>query len=145
MSSVTSMLRQVRAADSLPALLAGARQAFEAMLAEIQAWQDPDSALFTVYVMAAGYAADGLDAITAAPSLPPPAAAPPPALPADAPPLTAAAAAAAARSIVSLSRELAARLDPAGTAAPGPGDRDACAEAAGSARIVADLLGGALT
>jgi hypothetical protein len=142
MSSVTSMLRQVRAADSLPALLAGARQAFEAMLAEIQAWQDPGSALFTVYVMAAGYAADGLDAITAAPSLPPPAPAPPPALPADAPPLTAAA---AARSIVSLSRELAARLDPAGTAAPVPGDRDACAEAAGSARIVADLLGGALT
>ena len=137
MSSITGALRQVQRAAGLPGLLAAARQAFEVMLAEIEAWQDPDSALFTVYVMAAGYAADGRDAIVSAPSTPLLTPAPEP------DPLSASPSALlAAKAIVSLCRALADRLDPAAVAATEPGDRDALADAAASARVVADLLGG---
>jgi hypothetical protein len=139
MPPIDEALRQVQEAAGLPALLAAAARAFEVMLAEIQAWQDPDSALFTVYVMAAGYAADGRDAVLSAPSMPrqPRRPGPDPSQAAPSSPT----AASATGDLARLCQALAGRLGPA--AAPGSGDHEACAEAARSARVVAGLLGGA--
>jgi hypothetical protein len=140
MSSITDAARQVQAAADLPEELQAARHAFEEMLAEIQAWQDPDSPLFTPFVMSAGYAADGRDAILFAPSRPWPSA-----------PLgqvtairrpAEESAEQAAGALVALCDVLTAQLDQAAASAPGRDDREACREAAKSARIVRDLLAG---
>src|SRR5579863_9718576 len=62
---------RLQAAHSLEAILDAAYAAFEEMLTVIRAHQNPDDAMFVPFVMAAGFAAGGRDAILFAPSLPP--------------------------------------------------------------------------
>lgn len=140
MSSITDAARQVRDAADLPGALQAARHAFEGMLAEIQAWQDPDSPLFTAFVMAAGYAADGRDAILFAPSRPWSTAEPGQVTAIRRPAEETAEHAAGA--LAALCDVLIARLGQAAASASGHDDREACQEAAKSARIVRDLLAG---
>jgi hypothetical protein len=138
MTPVTSSARQVREAAGLPAVLEAARAAFEAMLAEIEARQDPASPMFAAFVMAAAPAADGRDAALFAPSLdwPPPGNRPGGGEPGPADD------AAAAGQLASLCRDLDARLAAAAGSAAVPADRAACRQAARRAREIADLLTG---
>jgi hypothetical protein len=140
MSSITDAARQVRDAADLPGALQDARHAFEGMLAEIQAWQDPDSPLFTAFVMAAGYAADGRDAMLFAPSRPWPSGQP--AQPAAVRGPAEETAEQAAGALVGLCDVVISRLGEVAASASGHDDREACAEAAKAARIVRDLLAG---
>src|SRR6202043_3720301 len=55
----------------LPAVLDAAYEAFEEMLRAIEDQQDPDGGAFAAFVMSGAAAANGRDALAAAPSLPP--------------------------------------------------------------------------
>jgi hypothetical protein len=140
MSSITDAARQLRDAADLPGALQAARHAFEEMLAEIQSWQEPDSPLFTAFVMAAGYAADGRDAMLFAPSRPWPSGQP--GQPAAARGPAEETAEQAAGAVVGLCDVLVSRLGQLAASAAGHDDREACLEAAKSARVVRDLLAG---
>lgn len=137
MDWITAAGARLEQAAGLPAILDAAYDVFEGMLAVIEAGQDPGSAAFTAFVMAAAPAANGRDAIAAAPSLPPAAdghLAGTPAIVS-----TEQAAAALAR----LSRILSSRLNEAVELSADVGDRTACAQAAHHAAAVCSLLGGA--
>ena len=70
MDTITAARARLEHATGLPAILDAAYDAFEDMLPAIEAQQDPGSAAFTAFVMSAASAANGRDAIAAAPSLP---------------------------------------------------------------------------
>ena len=141
MTSISGQAQRVRAAVGLPEVLESAWRAFECMLAEAEAHEDPATPLFPAFVLAATAAASGRDAVLLAPSLPwPPRDTPPgggqasgPAEPAEA----------GARALVSLCHALTSRLESAAGSAASSGDRDACRYAAGRARAIYDLLAGA--
>jgi len=141
MTSISGCAQRVRAAAGLPGLLEAAWRAFEAMLAEAEAHEDPATPLFPAFVLAATAAASGRDAVLLAPSLPWP--------PRDTEPGGGQAggagepAGAAARALVSLGQALISRLETAAGSAASSGDRDACRYAAGRAREICDLLAGA--
>ena len=138
MTSISWHARRVRAAAGLPEVLESAWRAFECMLAEAEAHEDPATPLFPAFVLAATAAANGRDAVLLAPSLPwPPRYTPPgggqvggPGEPARA----------AARALASLSQALISRLEAAAGSAASSGDRDACRYAADRARAICDLL-----
>jgi hypothetical protein len=141
MTSITWQVQRVRAAAGLSEVLESAWRAFECMLAEAEAHEDPATPLFPAFVLAATAAASGRDAVLLAPSLPwPPRDTPPGRGQADAPgePVRA-----AAWALASLSQALISRLETAAGSAVSSGDRDACRYAAGRARAICDLLAGA--
>src|SRR5580693_10509114 len=70
MDTITAAGARLERATGLPAILDAAYDAFEDMLPAIEAQQDPGSAAFTAFVMSGASAANGRDAIAAAPSLP---------------------------------------------------------------------------
>src|SRR5580704_8202217 len=141
MTLISCRAQQVRSAAGLPEVLESAWRAFECMLAEAEAHEDPATPLFPAFVLAATAAANGRDAVLRAPSLPwPPRDTPPgggrqvggPGEPAQ-----------AAWALASLSQALIFRLETAAGSAASSGDRDACRYAAGRARAIYDLLAGA--
>ncbi len=121
----------------LELLLATAHDAFEFLLTVTRDHQDPADGMFAAFVMSAASAADGRDALAAAPSLP----WPPPARPAGAAddfrPGTSAEVAAG---LAATSKQLAVRLAQAARTAPGAADRAACAEATWCATRIRELL-----
>lgn len=140
-TSINGQAQRVRAAEGLPGMLDCAWRAFECMLAEAEAHEDPATPLFPAFVMAATAAASGRDAVLLAPSLPWP--------PQDTRPGGGQAggpeepAGAAALALASLCQALIFRLEEAAGTAANSGDRDACRYAAGRAREICDLLTGA--
>jgi hypothetical protein len=70
MSSISQHGQRVRAAAGLPQVLESAWQAFECVMAEAEAHEDPATPLFPAFVLAATAAANGRDAVLLAPSLP---------------------------------------------------------------------------
>ena len=70
MDTITAAGARLEHATGLPAILDAAYDAFEDMLPAIEAQQDPGSFAFTAFVMSGASAANGRDAIAAAPSLP---------------------------------------------------------------------------
>ena len=131
--SIVASGERLEGAGSVAEVLDAAYDAFEEVMAAIDGSAEPGGGLFTAYVMAAGRAADGRDAIAAAPSLP------------------------AARRPVSgecrggkpdsaqlacLSRVIASRLAEYASLAAQAGDRTACRDGAHCAREVYALLAG---
>jgi hypothetical protein len=130
-------------AAKLPVILDAAYDTLEHMLLAIEHEQDPGGGAFAAFVMSGAAAANARDAVAAAPSLPP-AAASDALLPAgDAHAGGPAAAEEVAAALAGLSRLLASRLASAAAMPSGPGDQDACADAARHAADVCSLLGGA--
>jgi hypothetical protein len=138
LDTITVAGARLEHATGLPAILDAAYDAFEDMLPAIEAQQDPGSAAFTAFVMSAASAANGRDAIAAAPSLP---AAAPCVTTARAPAAVTAQQAAAA--LAGLSRVLVNRLNAAAGLSADAGDRTACASAARHAAVMCSLLEGA--
>jgi len=140
MSPIARSLQHLNSSASLPGVLDAACVAFETLLAEIRAHEDPDSPMFAALVMAAASAADGRDAVLLAPSLPWPPTPPEPELPAaaglaDGSPGVIELMAALCQALVSRLRQV------AGTAADSR-DQNACRAAIRSARAAGDLLAG---
>jgi hypothetical protein len=131
-TSISWQAQRVHAAAGLPEVLESAWRAFEYMLAEAEAHEDPATPLFPAFVLAATAAANGRDAVLLAPSLPWP--------PRDTPPGGGQAtrpqepARPAARALASLCQALISRLEASSA------DRDACRYAADRARAIYDLL-----
>lgn len=133
MTSIHQMHERLRSADGIEAVLDAAHDAFEGLLSIIRAHEDPADGLFIPLVMAAASAAEGRNAITFAPSLPPRRLHP---------------AAAAAElgdtnitvGLAALSGLLATRLMDAARDAPHRGDQAACRAAARCARDIRALL-----
>jgi hypothetical protein len=140
-TSISWQAQRVQAAAELPEVLESAWQAFECMLAEAEAHEDPATPLFPAFVLAATAAANGRDAVLLAPSLPwPPRDTTPTGGQADGPGEPAGV---AARGLASLCQALICQLEIAAGSAVSSGDRDACRYAAGRARAIYDLLAGA--
>ena len=138
MSPVLGPRERLQHATALTAVLEAAYDAFEQMLLAIRAHENPASGLFAAFVMTAASAADGRDAVAFAPSLPP---RPGTQAPGDGDGEPAEEnAEAIAESVAALSRLLAVRLAQAGSSAPDPGDRAACADAAWCAEHIYGLL-----
>ncbi len=141
MTSISWQAQRIHAAAGLPEVLESAWRAFECMLAEAEAHEDPATPLFPAFVLAATAAANGRDALLRAPSLPwPPRDTPHGSGQADGPgepaPET-------SRALASLSQALISRLETAAGSAARSGDRDACRYAVGRACAIYDLLAGA--
>ncbi|MFI5065314.1 MAG: hypothetical protein ACHP9Z_15260 [Streptosporangiales bacterium] len=145
MTQLTAVRDRLERADGLPALLEAAHQGFAVALAAMRAHEDPASEWFCGFVMAAAAAADGRDALLFAPSMPQRGSpgmrdlgTQPPAGRAvrDDP------AGSVAGDIAALCGLAAVRLARAASHAPDPGDQDACARAARSARQICELLAG---
>ena len=139
MSSIPAVRDRLERADSLPAVLDAAHDAFGSMLSAIRALEDPATALFIPLVMAAASAAEGRNALSFAPALP---SRPLPAAPTRDEPADATSVQVTAASLAALSELLAARLTDAARDAPGRGDQAACRDAARSARDIHALLTG---
>jgi|SRR5580704_7778568 hypothetical protein len=132
MTLISCRAQQVRSAAGLPEVLESAWRAFECMLAEAEAHEDPATPLFPAFVLAATAAASGRDAVLLAPSLPwPPRDTPPGAGQGGGPEEPAWA---AARALASLCHALISRLETAAGSAASSGDREACRHAADRAR-----------
>jgi hypothetical protein len=140
LDTITAAGARLEHATGLSAILDAAYDAFEDMLPVIEAQQDPGSAAFTAFVMSAVPAANGRDAIAAAPSLP--AAATHHAVTTGRTSATVTVAQAAA-ALAGLSRVLVSRLNAAADLSADVGDRAACASAARHAAAVCSLLEGA--
>jgi hypothetical protein len=128
-------------ASSLPALLAAAQDAFEAIMAAAWRQADTPAGFSTAMVYAATAAAEGRDAILAAPSLP----ARPPAVRSaslDHGNLTASSILDVAAAITAVCDGLVRRLTAAARDALSPGDRAACRAALLHARDIRQLLAG---
>jgi hypothetical protein len=139
MDTITAAGARLEHAARLPAILDAAYDAFEDMLPAIEAQQDPGSAAFTAFVMSGASAANGRDAIAAAPSLP---AAARRVVTTTSTPATVTAHQAAA-ALTGLSRVLVSRLNAAAGLSADAGDRTACASAAHHAAAICSLLEGA--
>ena len=127
-------------AAGVAAILDAAYEAFEEMLRAIEDQQDPAGGAFAAFVMSGAAAANGRDALAAAPSLPPAASGDLADAIAGSPrDLTTEDAALA---LAGLSQLLASRLTDAGDLPAGAGDRVACAQAARHAASICSLLGG---
>ena len=71
MDRIDTARARLEHASGLPAVLDAAYDAFEDMLGVIEAQQDPGGGAFAAFVMAGAAAANGRNAVAAAPSLPP--------------------------------------------------------------------------
>jgi len=139
MDTITAARARLEHATALPAILDAAYDAFEDMLPAIEAQQDPGSPAFTAFVMSGAPAANGRDAIAAAPSLP----AVTHHVDTTARTLATVTAAQAAAALTGLSHVLVSRLNAAAGLSANPGDRAACASAARHAAAICSLLEGA--
>jgi hypothetical protein len=135
-SRIISACDRLERADGLAAVLGASYEAFEGMLVAFRACEDPDTGLFAAFVMASASAADGRDAVAFAPSFP---------RRAGRKPVAGAGLGAGdiARAAAGACRVVADRLRRAAVSALDPGDRAACDQAAGCARRIGELLGGA--
>lgn len=132
MTSIAVVRGQLAAASDLPSVLDAAYSGFEYLLKVFRARESTAQNAFAAFVMSAGRAADGRDAVGFAPSLPPGV----PALP----PRDASSAALA--ELAALCADLASRLEQYVHPAVRPGDRTACRAAAEHARQIHQLLAG---
>lgn len=133
MTSIHQMHERLRSADGIEAVLDAAHDAFEGLLSIIRAHEDPADGLFIPLVMAAASAAEGRNAITFAPSLPP----------RRLHPATGVAELGDTNitvGLAALSELLATRLVDAARDAPYPSDQAACRAAARCARDIRALL-----
>jgi hypothetical protein len=138
MTHLARAQRRLRDSSDLGAVLDAAYEAFEAMLIAIRAHEDPGSVFFSRFMMAAGLAADGRDAIAFAPSILPPAnrdllgeEVPERATPER-----------IARLVSDLSQLARTQLNQSADQATDPADQDACDRAARCAAGIYDLLAG---
>lgn len=138
MASMTIVYERLQHADGIGPVLGAACQSFEAMLAALRVQEDPGSAFFASFVMAAVLAADGRDAAAFAPSMGRPHRTFQ-AGPADPP--RAASAESTAKTVADLAGLAASRLTQAVGQAADPDDRDACEQAARCAAGIHELLG----
>jgi hypothetical protein len=139
MDPIEAARARLEQAAGLPAVLDAAYEAFEEMLRAIEDQQDPAGGAFAAFVMSGAAAANGRDALAAAPSLPPAASGDLASVIAGSPrDLTTEDAAAV---LAGLSQLLASRLTDAGDLSPGAGDRIACTQAARHAVNICSLLG----
>lgn len=129
-----SSLRQQGA--GLPGTLAASFDAFEAIRHLARQCQDQEPDLFAAFMTTASAAADGRDAITTAPALPPP----DPATPQDNQPAPPTDPGTAADAIAALAALLARRLDHTTTLTSTTGDRIACQDAADAASQIHQLM-----
>ncbi len=127
---------RVRASASLPELLDAGFDAFEAIRSAARACEDRTPELFAAFMMAAGTATEGRNAVLAASSLPPGRGSPP------SHPLagTAADVGHIADDLAALAGLLASRLRHAAAAATTADDRAACHQAAQTAGEIHRLL-----
>jgi hypothetical protein len=139
LDTLTAVGARLEHATGLAAILDAAYDAFEDMLPAIEAQQDPGSAAFTAFVMSGASAANGRDAIAAAPSLPADAAR----RVTSARMPVAVTTQQAAAAVAGLSRGLVSRLNAAGGLSTDAGDRAACASAARHAAAICSMLEGA--
>ncbi len=140
MTRLTRAYERLQQTGDLPAVVAAAHEGFVAALTALRAHEDPDSAWFGEFVMAAASAADGRDALVFAPSMP--------ACRSPGTGLTDEnAAAGAARNvagdIAALCGLAAVRLAQAASEAADRGDQAACVRAARCAQRICELLAGA--
>ena len=70
MNRLTRAHQRLQEAGDLAAVIAAAHEGFAVALTALRAREDPDSAWFGEFVMAAASAADGRDALLFAPSMP---------------------------------------------------------------------------
>jgi hypothetical protein len=136
MTGIGSVRREVERAETAAELLDAAYQAFEALITAIRSCEDSGTAAVAPLAFAAAAAAEGRDAIAAAPSL----------LPAGSvsgvPVATGDEVAAVVTALSGLAGLLAGRLRRAAGTAATAGDRAACAAAARQAERVRVLLSG---
>jgi hypothetical protein len=137
---LTKAHQRLQEADDLAAVIAAAHEGFVAALTALRAQEDPDSAWFGEFVMAAASAADGRDALLFAPSMP---AAPRPGTLVTDEQAAAGTGGSVAGDIAALCGLAAVRLARAAVEAADPGDRAACERAARCAQRICELLAGA--
>jgi hypothetical protein len=139
MDQIESARVHLEQATGLPAVLDAAYDAFEQLLGALEEQEDRGGGAFAAFVMSATAAANGRDALAAAPSLPP----------APSGDLAAAAAGSfrglavedAAAVLARLSQLLSTRLADASGLSADLGDKVACAQAARHAASICSLLG----
>jgi hypothetical protein len=140
MDQIESARARVEQANGLPAVIDAAYDAFEQMLAAITIQQDRGGGAFAAFVMSGTAAANGRDALAAAPSLPPVSSGDLASVASQpAPDLSAEEAAAV---LANLSQLLSRRLTDASDHTADIADQVACVQAAGHAANVCSLLGG---
>lgn len=132
--------QRLQEAGDLAAVIAAAHEGFAAALTALRAHEDPDSAWFGEFVMAAASAADGRDALRFAPSMP--TTLRPGTTVADEK-AAAGIAGSVAGDIAALCGLAAVRLARAAGQASDPGDQAACERAARCAQRICELLAGA--
>jgi hypothetical protein len=135
MQETQSIQARLRDASSLPDTLAVSFDAFEVIRLAARSWVDRVPELFAAFMTTAGAAVEGREAITAAPSLPAGPAAEQPGLLAAGDSIDD-----AIDALAALGTLLESRLTQAGAAATIHADRVACAEAAGGARRIHQLM-----
>jgi hypothetical protein len=140
MDSINAARTGLEQAIGLPAVLDAAYHAFDQMLGAIKDQQDPSGGAFAAFVMSGAAAANGRDALAAAPSLPRAASG-------DLAETTAGSFHGltpedAAAVLAGLSQLLASRLNGACEPSADAADRIACAQAARHAASICSLLGG---
>jgi hypothetical protein len=138
MDQIESARVRLEQATGLPAVLDAAYEAFEEMLPALEEQQDRGGGTFAAFVMSGTAAANGRNALAAAPSLPP-------ALSGDlaavtAGPFSGRAAQDAAAILAQLSQLLSTRLTDASDLSADPDDKLACARAAHHAATICSLL-----
>ncbi len=138
MTPMAAARERLRQASGLAPILAGAHEAFGAMLAAIRSQEDPATGFFAAFMMAAALAADGRDAVAFAPAMPP-RRGHNAQVPED---VSAETAGQIAGAVVDLSSLVAVRLAQAAGQATDPDDREACRRAAWCTRGIQDLMAG---
>jgi hypothetical protein len=139
MDQIESARVRLEQAAGLPAVLDAAYEAFEEMIWALEEQEDRGGGAFAAFVMSGTAAANGRDALAAAPSLPL-------ALSGDLAAVSAErssrlAAEDAAAVLAQLSQLLSTRLTDASDLSADPGDKVACARAARHAASICSLLG----
>lgn len=129
--------RMIGGASTLPGLLAAAFDAFEVIRIIARASDKLAPGSFAAFMTTAEAAVQGRGAITGSPSLPPG-----PAAPITRRVVTVSSAGEARAALAVLAGLLASRLAEAGTVAPPPADRAACAEAAAAAGQIRQIMTG---
>ena len=127
-------------ASDVPGILDAAYEAFEDMLPVIRDQEDPAGGAFVAFVLSGAFAANGRDAVAAAPSLPRVTTGQ--TASADDDPPGGASALEAATALAGLSGLLVCRLTDAAFWAADAADKAACAEGARQASRIWSLLGG---
>ncbi|MGH3217304.1 MAG: hypothetical protein ACRDPY_01005 [Streptosporangiaceae bacterium] len=140
MNRLARAYERLQQAGGLPAVVVAVHEGFVAALTALRAHEDPDSAWFGEFVMAAALAADGRDALVFAPSMP---ACRSPGTGITDENAAAGAAENIARDIAALCGLAAVRLARAAGPAADPGDQAACVRAARCAQRICELLAGA--